>query len=146
MDMRYLSNMDELSIDEMTTGELEKVLSKITGIDSLDVVNFMIHKDMFSFAKTYELHIALKNEHHALIVGRTIEELAKEIEQVYETQYGALIDNSDSISASKLLNELISRFNNEYCISVNNVDEYKAFLNGLHELAQIALDKLGDRI
>lgn len=146
MDMRYLSNMNELSIDEMTAKELEKVLSKTTGIDSLDVVNFVIHKDMFSFVKTYELHIILKNEYHALIVGRTIEELSKEIEQVYETQYGTLIDNLDSISASTLLNELISRFNNEYCISVNNIDEYKAFLNGLHELAQIALDRLGDRI
>lgn len=146
MDMRYLSNMDEPSIDEMTTGELEKVLSKITGIDSLDVVNFMIRKDMFSFVKMYELHIVLKNEYHASVIGRTIEELAKEIEQVYETQYGTLINNPNSISASKLLNEFICRFNNEYCISVNNIDEYKAFLNGLHELAQIALDKLGDRI
>ena len=146
MDTRYLSNMNELSIDEMTAKELEKVLSKITGIDSLDVVNFVIRKDMFSFTKTYELHIILKNEYHGLIVGRTIEELSKEIERFYTTQYGTLSDNPDSISASKLLNELISRFNNEYCISVNNMDEYKAFLNGLHELAQIALDKLGDKI
>ena len=146
MDTRYLSNINELSIDEMATEELEKVLSKTTGIDSLDVVNFMIHKDMASFAKMYELHIVLKNEYNALILGRTIEELAKEIEQVYATQYGTLIDNPDSISANKLLNELIYRFNNEYCISVNNIDEYKAFLNGLHELAQIALDKLGDKI
>ena len=146
MDMRYLSNMDKLSIDEMTAKELEKVLSKITGIDSIDVVNFVIHKDMFSFTKRYELHIILKNEYHGLIVGRTIEELSKEIEQFYATKYGTLIDNSVSVSASTLLNEFISRFNNEYCISVNNIDEYKAFLNGLHELAQIALDKLGDKI
>ena len=146
MDTRYLSNMDELSIDEITAEKLEKVLSKITGIDSLDVVNFMIHKDMASCQRAYELHIILKNEYHALIVGRTIEELAKEIEQIYAIQYGTLIDNPDSISANKLLNELIYRFNNEYCISVNNIDEYKAFLNGLHELAQIALDKLGDKI
>ena len=146
MDTRYLSNISELSIDEITMEELEKILSKITGIDSLDVVNFMVRKDMFSFATIYELHIILKNEYHALIVGRTIEELAKEIEKVYATQYGTLIDNPDSISANKLLNELIYRFNNEYCISVNNIDEYKTFLNGLHELAQIALDKLGDKI
>ena len=64
MDTKYLSNMGELSIDEMTMGELEKVLSKITGIDSLDVVDCIKYKDAFSFIIKYELNIVLKNEYH----------------------------------------------------------------------------------
>lgn len=146
-DMRYLEQFKGREWTDISILELNSAFAKETGIDCLVIDNIYEQSDMMSFLPKIQVdfHFVSGSDKYYHTVARTLEEIVENIKTIWFDQLGNVIDNSKSISANDLLRELIYRFNNEYCISIKDFNEYHQFLTLLNELAQLGLERLENK-
>ena len=149
MDKKYIDKkevlrMGEKELKKYDIEQIEKVLKSFTGMYNLSIKE-IFYNNSSDTNFVHCLYIFL-DDPYTLYEGiaENLEQLVKNIvdkkNRVDSARRNAFIN-----SMNDTLCDLISRFNNEYCISINK-DEHKEFLQNLHKFAQLALDKLGDII
>lgn len=144
MATKYLEQFKGRELRNIGILELNNAFIKETEIDCLIIDNIYNQTDIKSFKTKIQVdfHFRSNNNKYYHTVAPTLEEVVKNIKRIWFDQLGNIIQNTKSISANDLLKELIYRFNNEYCISIKDFNEYHQFLTLLNELAQLGLERL----